>query len=58
MNNVKELGKEKRFPKNGELCDRIYKLLSEYDGELSTAEAVGVLEVVKLGLLGAVKVNT
>lgn len=37
---ILELGKQKSFPKNGELYQRIRDLVHEYDGEVSTAEAI------------------
>jgi hypothetical protein len=38
-------------PHAGELCARINKLIIEYDGDLGLAEAIGVLEIVKQGLI-------
>ena len=35
------------YPKNEELLDRIIRLIHEYDGEISTAAAVGTIELVR-----------
>ena len=51
MSNVKSLNKEKKFNKEGELHDRITKLIREYDGEISLVSALGVLEVIKVNLI-------
>jgi len=52
MNNVTELPEPKAYaPKAAELVGRIKDLIAEYDGEMSTAEAIGVLEIVKMGVL-------
>lgn len=49
--NIKELGKQKKFPVCAELYSRIEALIHEYDGEIGVAEAIGVLEMVKHGIL-------
>ncbi len=51
--NVHAFAKEKKSerPHAGELCHRINKLINEYAGDLGTAEAIGVLEIVKSGLM-------
>ena len=38
-------------PKAGELVGRINDLIDEYAGEIGIAEAVGVLEIVKHGII-------
>lgn len=49
---IKEFTKPKRTerPHAAELFERIKTLVYEYDGEMGTAEAVGVLEMVKLSI--------
>lgn len=42
---------EKISPKAGELARRLHELVHEYDGEISTSEAVGALEIVKYHIL-------
>ncbi|MFW0927222.1 hypothetical protein [Providencia sp. VP23HZSY-1] len=49
--NITKLPFDKKFQANGELSKRILELIHEYDGEISLAEAVGVLEIVKLKLI-------
>jgi SOS-response transcriptional repressor LexA len=44
-------GKHSERPQAGELCARINALIAEYAGDLGTAEAIGVLEIVKNGLM-------
>lgn len=50
---IKRFPKDKvnEYPKEGELCDRILNLIYEYEGEMSTVSAVGVLDLVKKKLL-------
>jgi hypothetical protein len=52
MSDVKQFAKSKSTekPHAGELFERIKSLVYEYDGELGTAEAMGVLEMVKLSI--------
>jgi len=50
-NDVTNINEEKTYPKNRSLLTGIQSLIAEYDGEISTAEAVGVLEIVKNGLI-------
>lgn len=53
MTDVTHLPGPKAYaPKAGELLERINDLIAEYDGEMSTVEAVGVLELAKLKMLG------
>lgn len=40
-----------KFPYNQELADKIYDAIDEYDNQLSLAEVLGVLEIVKQCLL-------
>jgi len=52
MAKVESLPEPKAYaPKAAELVGRIKDLIAEYDGEMSTAEAIGVLEIVKIGML-------
>lgn len=49
---IVKLPVEKKFQSNGELSKRILDLIHEYDSEISLAEAIGVIEIVKLTLVG------
>lgn len=49
--NITDLGKQKSFPVCGELFERLDQVITEYDGEIGLAEAVGVLEMLKAKLL-------
>ncbi|HDZ9831407.1 TPA: hypothetical protein ACYTJQ_000558 [Yersinia enterocolitica] len=42
---------ERKFPLPAELTDRINDLIHEYAGEIGVCEVLGVLEIVKFGLL-------
>lgn len=42
---------ERKFPLPTELTGRINDLIHEYDGEVGLSEVIGVLEIVKFGLL-------
>ncbi|QKJ16663.1 hypothetical protein [Yersinia kristensenii] len=42
---------ERKFPLPAELTGRINELIHEYDGEICVSEVLGVLEIVKFGLL-------
>lgn len=50
-NTVVDLGKDKTFPVNGEMTVRINDILDEYAGRMSTAEAIGILDIIKNRLL-------
>jgi len=51
-NNVVDLGKEKKFPVEQELYDRIVNLIyDEYGGELSLVSILGILELAKKEIL-------
>ncbi|MDN0019605.1 hypothetical protein QVM86_10590 [Providencia stuartii] len=52
MMNITKLPIDKKFQANGELSKRMLELIHEYDGEISLAEAIGVIEIVKLTLIG------
>ncbi|EMG9574896.1 TPA: hypothetical protein ACKRFF_001227 [Providencia stuartii] len=52
MMNITKLPIDKKFQANGELSKRLLELIHEYDGEISLAEAIGVIEIVKLTLIG------
>lgn len=49
--NIADPGKEKSFPVCGELFERLDQIITEYDGEIGLAEAIGVLEMLKAKLL-------
>ena len=52
MTDIAQLPDPKAYaPKAAELVGRINDLIAEYDGEMSVAEAIGVLEIVKSGIL-------
>ena len=51
MKNVIDMGKEKKFPLNGQLVGDLNKVIANYFGKISLAEAVGALELVKIGLI-------
>lgn len=51
MNKVISLNKEKKFPLNAELHERIMGVIGEYDGQMSTAECLGVLELTKVHII-------
>lgn len=51
MSNVKDIGLEKRFPKEAELMERISEVISDYNGELSLVAVIGVLEMKKQTLI-------
>ena len=42
---------ERKFPRPAELTGRINDLIQEYAGEIGVYEVLGVLEIVKFGLL-------
>ena len=42
---------ERKFPLPAELTGRINDLIHEYDGEVGLSEVIGILEIVKFGLL-------
>jgi len=47
---VSNLGKPKRYPVNGELCGRLSEIIEEYEGRVSTAEVIGLLEMLKISI--------
>ena len=49
--NILNMGKEKKFPKEGELMDRLELLIDEYAGELSLVAVIGILEMKKTALI-------
>lgn len=51
VDNITNINEEKTYPKNRSLLTGIQSLIAGYDGEISTAEAIGVLEIVKSGLI-------
>jgi len=50
MNNVIDSGKPQRYPVNGELCGRLSEIIEEYEGRVSTAEVIGLLEMLKISI--------
>lgn len=57
MSDVIDLGKEKKFPVNGELVGEINKVIDRFAGRVSLVEAVGALELVKIGVLDRAEVD-
>ena len=51
MSKVISLGKDKKFTKEGELMERLTKLIDEYAGELSLVAVMGVLELKKITMI-------
>lgn len=47
---VANLGKPKTYPVNGELCGRLSKIIEDYEGRVSTAEVIGLLEMLKISI--------
>lgn len=48
--NVIDSGKPKKYPVNGELCERLSVIIEEYEGRVSTAEVIGLLEMLKISI--------
>jgi hypothetical protein len=48
---VKTMKVDKHYAVEGEMAKRITELVFEYAGQVSTVAAIGVLELVKNGLL-------
>jgi hypothetical protein len=48
---------DKRYVTNGEFAEALYKVVLEYDQQLSAAEVLGVLEIVKHYVLQGQKEN-
>lgn len=57
MKNVIDMGKEKRFPVNGELVKELNKVIDSFSGRVSLVEAVGAIELVKIGVIDKAKEN-
>jgi hypothetical protein len=51
MDNVKSLNKPKTFNREGELSERLSKLIGEYDGELSLVAVLGILDLKKMEMV-------
>jgi hypothetical protein len=51
MTNIVDMGKEQKFPVNGELVKELNKVIDSFVGRISLAEAVGALELVKVGII-------
>jgi hypothetical protein len=43
--------KVRELPVEGELCGRIQALIAEYDGEIGLAATLGVLDLIRFGLI-------
>ncbi len=57
-NNITALPVERKFPIEAELTGRINELIHEYDGQVSTVSVIGVLELVKRGVIDTAINNT
>ncbi len=55
MAKVIDMGKEKKFPVNGELVKELNKVIDSFVGRISLVEAVGALELVKIGVIDKAK---
>ena len=42
--------KPQTYPVNGELCGRLSAIIEEYQGRVSTAEVIGLLEMLKVSI--------
>lgn len=50
-NNIERVNFNTRFKAQEELEDDVRKLIEKYDGQVSLAQFIGVLDIVKHGLL-------
>lgn len=48
MSNVIKGNFNTKFVKNAELAEKIYDVIGEYSDQISLAELIGILEIVKL----------
>ncbi|EOU3145670.1 hypothetical protein [Yersinia enterocolitica] len=48
---VSMLPVDRKFPLPAELLSRINAIIHEYNGEIGTCEVIGVLEIIKHGLI-------
>lgn len=55
MSNVSSLGKEKKFPKNSEMLNRIQVVIDDYSDDIALVEVLGVLELIKIGMIDKAK---
>ncbi|HEY2455215.1 MAG TPA: hypothetical protein VGI71_21860 [Scandinavium sp.] len=51
--NIVPIGRDKSFPVCGELFERLENIIHEDDGEIGLAEAIGILEMLKIKLLNS-----
>lgn len=51
MSNIAQLRDGKHFALEAEITDRIWSMIMEYEGRVSLVATLGVLDVVKHGLL-------
>lgn len=51
--NIKQFSKDKKvdYPQQQELLDRVLSLIYEYDGDISLAAALGLLDMAKDNLM-------
>ena len=52
---VVSLNKEKKYPVMSEVVKRLNAVIDDYIGEISTIEAIGALELVKVGFIDRAK---
>lgn len=45
--NVLDMGKDKKFPREGELMEKLSELIDTFEGDLSMVAVLGVLELKK-----------
>ncbi|WP_176325871.1 hypothetical protein [Serratia marcescens] len=50
--NVKEFTGSKVFQQNQDLFEQLSEVIDDFKGKISMAEAIGVLEMLKLKLIG------
>ena len=50
VNTIIDSGKPQTYPVNGELCSRLSEIIEEYEGRVSTAEVIGLLEMLKISI--------
>ena len=48
--NITNTGQKKVYPLNGELCGRLSEIIESYEGKISTAEVIGILEMLKISI--------
>ena len=53
MSNIIKGNFNTKFVKNAELAEKLYGIMDEYSDQISLAELVGILEIVKLEIVTA-----